>query len=49
MVSQAMIKLKKEPDLSDLSPKKKIQKVLMKIDQMADVFLKSAEHKKTQF
>ena len=34
--------MKKEPDLSDLSPKK-IQKVLMKIDKMADVFLNSAD------
>ena len=33
--------MKKEPDLSDLSPKK-IPKVLMKIEEMADVFLKSA-------
>ena len=31
----------KEDDLSDLSPKK-IQKVLMKIEEMADVFLNSA-------
>jgi hypothetical protein len=30
--------MKKEPDLSDLSPKK-IQKVLMKIEEMANVFL----------
>ena len=33
--------VRKEPDLSDLSPKK-IQKVLMKIEEMADVFLNSA-------
>ena len=33
--------MKKEPDLSDLSPKK-IQKVLMKIEEMADVFLNLA-------
>ena len=33
--------MKKEPDLSDLSPKKN-QKVLMKIEEMADVFLNSA-------
>ena len=37
--------MKKEHDLSDLSPKQ-IQKVLMKIDEMQDVFLKSAEHEK---
>ena len=30
--------MKKEPDLSDLSPKK-IQKVLKEIEKMADVFL----------
>ena len=29
--------MKNEPDLSDLSPKKN-QKVLMKIDKMADAF-----------
>ena len=34
--------MKKEPDLSDLSPPKKIQNVLMKIEEMADVFLNSA-------
>ena len=33
--------MKKESDLSDLS-QKKIQKVLMKIEEMADVFLNSA-------
>ena len=33
--------MKKELDLSDLSPKK-IQKVLMKIEEMSDVFLNSA-------
>ena len=33
--------MKKEPDLSDLS-QKKIQKVLIKIEEMADVFLNSA-------
>jgi hypothetical protein len=40
--------MKKEHDLSDLSPKQ-IQKVLMKIDEMQDVFLKSAEHEKKPF
>ena len=35
------LNFKKELDLSDLSPKK-IQKVLMKIEEMADVFLNSA-------
>ena len=33
--------MKKEPNLSDLLSKK-IQKVLMKIEEMADVFLNSA-------
>ena len=33
--------MKKEHDLSDLSPKKN-QKVLMKIDTMVDVFLNTA-------
>ena len=33
--------MKKELNLSDLSPKK-IQKVLMKIEEMADIFLNSA-------
>ena len=33
--------MKKEHDLSDLSPKQ-IQKVLMKIEEMADIFLNSA-------
>ena len=33
--------MKKEPDLSDLSPKKS-QKVLMEIDEMADIFLNLA-------
>ena len=37
--------MKKELDLSVISPKK-IQKVLIKIGEMADVFLKSAEHEK---
>ena len=32
--------MKKEPDLSDLSPKR-FQKVLMRIDKIADVFLNS--------
>ena len=34
--------MKKELDLSDLSPKKKFQKVLMKIDKMENVFLNLA-------
>ena len=33
-----MIKMKQKTDLSELSPKK-IQKVLMEIDKMADVYL----------
>ena len=33
--------MKKEPDLSDLS-RKKNQKVLMKIDEMEDIFLNLA-------
>ena len=41
MLPKAMIIPKKEPDLSDLSPKKN-QKVLMKIEEMADVFLNLA-------
>ena len=40
-VSKSYDHMKKEPDLSDLSPKKN-QKVLMKIEEMADVFLNSA-------
>ena len=40
--------MKKEPDLSDLSPKK-IQKVLMKIEKMADIFLNSAKFAKHTF
>ena len=40
--------MKKEPDLSDLSPKK-IQKVLIKIEEMADVFLNSANFVKHTF
>ena len=35
-----MYMMKKEPDLSDLSPKT-FQKVLMRIDENADVFLNS--------
>ena len=40
-----MIKWKKKSNLSDLSPKQ-FQKVLIKIDEMADVSLKSAEQAK---
>ena len=36
-------------DMTVKSFTKKIQKVLMKIDKMGDVFLKSEEHKKHQF
>ena len=32
--------MKKEPDLSDLSPKR-FQKILIRIDEIADVFLNS--------
>jgi hypothetical protein len=38
----------KQPDLSDLS-QKKIQKVLMKVEEMADVFLNSAKFGKHTF
>jgi hypothetical protein len=40
--------MKKEHDLSDLSPKK-FQKVLMKIDEMADVFSKISGTQKNTF
>jgi ABC-type Zn uptake system ZnuABC Zn-binding protein ZnuA len=40
--------VKKEPDLSDLS-QKKFQKVLRKIEEMADVFLNSASFAKHTF
>ena len=40
--------MKKEPDLSDLSPKK-VQKGLMKIDEMADDFTNSANFAKHNF
>ena len=40
--------MKKEPDLSDLSPKKN-QKVLMKIDTMVDVFLNEANFAQHDF
>jgi hypothetical protein len=40
--------LKRELDLSDLSPKK-VQKVLKKIEEMADVFLNSANFAKHTF
>ena len=43
-----MISLKK-PDLSDLPPKKKNQKVLMKIEEIADVFLNSANFRQHAF
>ena len=41
MLSKANEQKEKEDDLQDLSPKK-IQKVLIKIEEMADVFLNSA-------
>ena len=34
--------MEKEDEFFDLSPKKKTHKVLMKIEEMADVFLNSA-------
>ena len=40
--------MKKDP-IYPIFNQKKIQKVLMKIDEMADVFLKSAEQKQTPF
>ena len=48
MLSKALGLCKKELDLSDLSPKK-IQKVLMKIEEMADVFLNSSNFAKHTF
>jgi hypothetical protein len=48
MISKALSLCKKELDLSDLSPKK-IQKVLIKIEEMADVFLNSTNFAKHAF
>ena len=49
--SNANYIMKKEPDLSDLSPSR-YQKVLMRIDEIADVFLNStnfAQHTPSGF
>jgi hypothetical protein len=48
MLSKALSLLKEEPDLSDLSPKK-FQKVLIKIEEMTDVFLNLTNFAKHTF